>query len=76
MQKGENEFDELFRKMRLGLEMNHTLELLDLGNTELLSNHIDTLTSQLRKPDALGTSHRRVIGGESLSLLGKRENHP
>ena len=67
------EFDELFSKMSFGLEHNATLELLDLGNTELLANHIDTLTNTLRQPDVPNNSHRNVIGGEHVSLLGKRK---
>ena len=70
---GEGEFDELFSKMSFGLEHNATLELLDLGNTELLANHIDTLTNTLRQPDVPNNSHRNVVGGEHVSLLGKRK---
>ena len=58
--------------MSNALEPNQTLEHLDLGNTELLANHIDTLTSQLRHPNPESNGHRRVVGDESISLLGKR----
>ena len=71
-EEGENEFNELFYKMSNALEPNQTLEHLDLGNTELLANHIDTLTSQLRHPNPESNGHRQVVGDESISLLGKR----
>ena len=61
-----------FTKMSNALEPNQTLEHLDLGNTELLANHIDTLTSQLRHPNPESNGHRQVVGDESISLLGKR----